>query len=75
MITGEPDARKRASPVRRGADGKRTSPALEPRRSAYPAVVTDHDALARMDIPDGETCVEIPDRMIAFFKEDRAIDQ
>jgi len=30
-------------------------------------VVTDPDALAEMDIPEGETCVEIPDRMIPFF--------
>jgi hypothetical protein len=31
-------------------------------------VVTDADALRQMDIPDGETCVEIPDRMIPFFQ-------
>lgn len=37
--------------------------------------VTDRDALAAMDIPAGETCVEIPDRMLQFFKEDRAEDQ
>lgn len=30
-------------------------------------VVTDPEALARLEIPDGETCVEIPDRMIQFF--------
>jgi hypothetical protein len=36
--------------------------------------VTDSDALAQMDIPEGETCVEIPDRMLQFFKEDRGID-
>lgn len=30
-------------------------------------VVTDLDALAAMDIPNGETCVEIPDRMVPFF--------
>jgi len=29
--------------------------------------VSDPDALAGMRIPDGETCVEIPDRMIQFF--------
>ena len=34
-------------------------------------VVTDPDALAEMDIPEGESVVEIPDRMIQFFKEDR----
>ena len=38
-------------------------------------VVADRDVLAQMDIPEGETCVEIPDRMIQFFKEDRAVDQ
>jgi hypothetical protein len=31
-------------------------------------VVTDREALAQMRIPDGETCVEIPDRMIPFFE-------
>jgi hypothetical protein len=31
-------------------------------------VVTDPDALAQMDIPEGETAVEIPDRIIHFFK-------
>lgn len=29
--------------------------------------VTDADALAQMDIPAGETCTEIPNRMISFF--------
>jgi hypothetical protein len=32
-------------------------------------VVTDPEALAQMDIPEGETAVEIPDRIIQFFKE------
>ena len=31
-------------------------------------IVTDPDALAQMSIPDGETAVEIPDRMIEFFR-------
>lgn len=31
-------------------------------------VVTDAEALAQMDIPEGETVVEIPDRMLQFFK-------
>jgi hypothetical protein len=31
-------------------------------------VVTDPDALAAMNIPEGETCVEIPDRMIPLFQ-------
>lgn len=38
-------------------------------------VVTDPEALAQMDIPEGETSVEIPDRMIQFFRqEDRDSD-
>jgi hypothetical protein len=32
-------------------------------------MVTDSDALTQMDIPDGETCVEIPDRMLRFFRQ------
>jgi hypothetical protein len=31
-------------------------------------VVTDPDALATMSIPEGEACVEIPDRLIPFFE-------
>jgi hypothetical protein len=30
-------------------------------------VVTDPDALAQLNLPEGETVVEIPDRMIPFF--------
>jgi hypothetical protein len=30
-------------------------------------VVTDTDALATLNLPDGETAVEIPDRMIPLF--------
>ncbi|BCK56752.1 hypothetical protein [Nocardia wallacei] len=30
-------------------------------------VVTDPETLARMGIPEGETCVEIPDRLVPFF--------
>ena len=30
-------------------------------------VVTDPDVLASMAVPDGETCVEIPDRLVPFF--------
>ena len=38
-------------------------------------VVTDSQALGQMDMPDGETCVEIPDRMIPFFRqEDRGVN-
>ena len=32
-------------------------------------VVTDPEVLAQMGIPEGEACVEIPDRMIPFFAE------
>jgi hypothetical protein len=34
-------------------------------------VVTDPDALAAMNIPEGETCVEIPDRLVPFFDQGR----
>lgn len=34
-------------------------------------VVTDARALAAMDIPEGEPCVEIPDRLIPFFQQSR----
>ena len=33
--------------------------------------VTDLDALAAMNIPEGETCVEIPDRLVPFFQQAR----
>ena len=36
-------------------------------------VVSDPGALAEMNIPDGETVVEIPDRMLQFLKEDRGV--
>jgi hypothetical protein len=32
-------------------------------------IVTDAEALAQMGIPDGEACVEIPDRMIPLFEQ------
>ena len=31
--------------------------------------VTDPDTLTAMNIPEGETCVEIPDRLIPFFHQ------
>lgn len=31
-------------------------------------VVTDSDALKQLNVPEGETVVEIPDRMIPFFE-------
>jgi hypothetical protein len=34
-------------------------------------VVTDSHALAAMRIPAGETCVEIPDRLVPFFQQCR----
>ena len=30
--------------------------------------VTDPAALATLNLPDGETCVEIPDRLIPYFQ-------
>lgn len=32
-------------------------------------VVTDSDALRQLNVPEGETVVEIPDRMIPFFEQ------
>jgi hypothetical protein len=34
-------------------------------------LVTDPDVLASMDIPRGEACVEIPDRLVPFFDHAR----
>lgn len=34
-------------------------------------VLTDPEALRSMSIPDGETCVEIPDRLVPSFGPDR----
>ena len=39
-------------------------------------IVTDSEALAQMNIPNGEGSVEIPDRMVQFFRQgDRDVDQ
>ncbi len=39
-------------------------------------IVTDPEALAAMNIPEGETAVEIPDRMLPFFRQRaRDLDQ
>ncbi|MGW0502186.1 hypothetical protein [Micromonospora sp. NPDC003241] len=39
-------------------------------------VVSDLAVLAQMSIPEGESCVEIPDRMLQFFRQgDRDLDQ
>jgi len=32
--------------------------------------ITDSEALAQMSIPGGETAVEIPDRMLQFFRQE-----
>lgn len=32
-------------------------------------LVTDPEALAQMNIPEGESCVEIPDRLVPFFEQ------
>lgn len=38
-------------------------------------VVDDPDALAETNIPEGESCVEIPDRRLQFFGQgDRGVD-
>jgi hypothetical protein len=37
--------------------------------------VSDPAVLAQMSIPEGETCVEIPDRMLQFFREGHGVDQ
>ncbi len=34
-------------------------------------IVTDPDALAQMNIPVGEGCVEIPERMVQYFQAER----
>lgn len=39
-------------------------------------VVSDPAVLAQMSIPEGESCVEIPDRMLQFFRQgNRDLDQ
>ncbi|MEU6587241.1 hypothetical protein [Nocardia sp. NPDC046763] len=32
-------------------------------------VIDDPETLAQMDIPAGESCVEIPDRLVPFFEQ------
>jgi hypothetical protein len=34
-------------------------------------MVTDQQALTSMNVPSGETCVEIPDRLVPFFEQHR----
>jgi len=39
-------------------------------------VVTDPEAVAMMKVPEGEAAVEIPDRMLEFFRQGaRDLDQ
>jgi hypothetical protein len=61
LIAGDPDSQPNNSPTLYRTD-----------RGSWIVqgwIVTDSDALAAMGIPAGETCVEIPDRMIPFFAE------
>ena len=61
LIAGDPDSQPNNSPTLYRTD-----------RGSWIVqgwIVTDSDALAEMGIPAGETCVEIPDRMIPFFAE------
>ncbi|WP_432944018.1 hypothetical protein ACQPXM_01720 [Kribbella sp. CA-253562] len=60
LIAGDPDSQPTNSPTLYKTD-----------RESWVVqgwVVDDPDALAALDLPDGETAVEIPDRMIPFFK-------
>jgi hypothetical protein len=60
LIAGDPDSQPTNSPTLYKTD-----------RGSWVVqgwVVDDPDALATLNLPDGETAVEIPDRMIQFFK-------
>jgi hypothetical protein len=60
LVAGDPDSHPTNSPTLYKTD-----------RGSWVVqgwVVTDPDALATLNLPDGETAVEIPDRMIQFFK-------
>ena len=35
-------------------------------------VVTDREVLQEMDIPEGESVVEIPERLVPFFRKENA---
>ncbi|MGW6197593.1 hypothetical protein ACWF0M_15735 [Kribbella sp. NPDC055110] len=60
LVAGDPDSRPDNSPTLYKTD-----------RGSWVVqgwVVDDPDALAALNVPDGETVVEISDRMIQFFK-------
>jgi hypothetical protein len=60
LVAGDPDSHPTNSPTLYKTD-----------RGSWVVqgwVVDDPDALAKLNLPDGETAVEIPDRMIQFFK-------
>lgn len=61
LVAGDPDSAPQNSPTLYKTD-----------RGSWVVqgwVVTDPDALAQLKLPEGETVVEIPDRMIPFFTE------
>ena len=61
LVAGDPDSQPQGSPTLYRTD-----------RASWVVqgwVITDPDVLAEMNIPAGETAVEIPDRMIQFFRE------
>jgi hypothetical protein len=55
LVAGDPDSQPTTSPTLYKTD-----------RGSW--VVDAPDALAALNLPDGETAVEIPGRMIQFFK-------
>jgi hypothetical protein len=60
LVAGDPESRPDNSPTLYKTD-----------RGSWVVqgwVVDDPEALATLKVPDGETVVEIPDRMIQFFK-------
>jgi hypothetical protein len=67
LIAGDPDSNPNNSPTLYKTD-----------RGSWVVqgwVINDADALATLNLPDGESAVEIPDRMISFFfQEGRAAD-
>lgn len=61
LVAGDPESRPNNSPTLYRTD--RGSGVVQG------WVVTDPDALATLDLPEGETAVEIPNRMIQFFQQ------
>lgn len=60
LVAGDPDSHPTNSPTLYKTD-----------RGSWVVqgwVVDDPEALATLDLPAGETAVEIPDRMIQFFR-------